>query len=364
VSHKKIMEQFKLAEEEVEDPRMDRAKRYPLSEILLLCFIAILSGANHWTHIEDFGNSRLDYLREKFGGFDNGIPSHDVIGNLMKKINPKEFQNFFFGFTQQLSEMTKKNLVALDGKWVKGSGDGNHYPVKLVSAWCQENQLVLGQERVPEGSNEITAIERLINLLDLEGAVVTIDAIGCQKEIVESIVRKKADYQLAVKKNQEILHEVIEKRFETMEKYDYVWRVETDHGRIEKRECWSLPFQSSEWKKAKSIVRVRASRTMNGKTSVEDRYYISSLKPDAKRQLELSRGHWEIENKLHWSLDVVFAEDKLQKKDNGAENFSIMAKSALVLVKKEKTFKGGGSQLKRLKASWDPDYLDVILSCG
>lgn len=356
----------------LEEPRRTSKGRffYPLEEILFLSISAVVSGSDSWTTICTFGEIKLDWLR-KFYPFKYGIPSHDVLGKVFARLDDKEFAKCFSNWVNSISELTKGEVVAVDGKTVRRSGDGplGKSPLHVVSAYASGNRVCLGQEAVSEKSNEITAIPELLKVLDIKGCTVTIDAMGCQKKIAKQVLDSGADYILMVKDNQKELKEQVERLFTTTaavrdKQYD------VGHGRVETRVCEvidDLRFLdvSEEWHGLKSAVKVQSERydKKTGKTSHQHRYYISSLPVDAKYINNAVRKHWAIENNLHWSLDVIFKEDEsLKKKGNSALNYGLMAKMALVLIEKETTPKMSKPN-KRYRAALDDDFRAKILNC-
>ncbi len=356
----------------LEEPRRTNKGRffYPLEEILFLSISAVVSGSDSWTTICTFGQIKLDWLR-KFYPYKNGIPSHDVLGKLFARLDDKEFAKCFSSWVNSISELTKGEVVAVDGKTIRRSGDGalDKSPLHVVSAYASGNRVCLGQEAVSEKSNEITAIPELLKVLDIKGCTVTIDAMGCQKKIAKQILDNKADYILMVKDNQKELKEQVEHLFKITAAVSDT-QYDVGHGRAETRVCEvidDLRFLdvSEEWDGLKSVVRVKSERydKKTGKMSHQDRYYISSLPSDAKYINNAVRQHWAIENNLHWSLDVIFKEDEsLKKKGNSALNYGLMAKMALVLIEKETTPKLSKPN-KRYRAALDDDFRAKILNC-
>lgn len=355
------------------DPRQERKVQYPLLEILLLVLCAVISGAESWVDIADYGNSKLDFLR-RFAPFSNGIPSHDTLGEVFAKLSPKAFQDCFVSWVQSLREALPREIIALDGKTLRRSFDkaSGQSAIHLVSAWASTQEMVLAQQMVDSKSNEITAIPKLLEMLTLKGAIVTIDAMGCQREIAKAIVKRKADYVLALKGNQAGLFEdardFLEHQLEQGFRHSSVDRFETlekGHGRIERRRYYSTRDvewlkRAHNWPHLKSIALVEASRTVNGQTSREKRIYLSSLPQDAQLLAQAIRGHWGIENKLHWVLDVVFREDECRvRKDHSPRNFSMIRQISLNLIRKAP----GKRSLRRKRklAGWEDPYLVQVL---
>jgi len=363
---------FTITFSSLRDPRIDRTKLHNLLDIILLTICAVLCGAESWVEVSEFGIARQDWLRT-FLQLPNGIPSHDTIGRVFAMLDGREFERCFVEWVQTLSGLTSKT-IAIDGKQIRGSKSENG-ALTLVSAWAGENKLVLAQERVHSKSNEITAIPKLLDLLDLKGKTVTIDAIGTQKEIAQQIIDKGGDYVLAVKKNQGKLWDEMKFIFETDRKqdfkdapYDYAETVNKGHGRIETRRCWVVSDPeymigiSKDWVGLKSLVFIESERLIKGKKELSMRYFISSMSGKASEILSTQRSHWEIENSLHWILDLAYNEDRCRvRKDNAAGNLSIIRKMTLNMLKQDTTAKVG-IRAKRLKCGWDQNYLLQILT--
>jgi len=350
------------------EPR-DSNKRHKLIDIITIALCAVICGADTWEDIEEFGDTKKEWF-ERFLELPHGIPGHDTFARVFASMNPKEFQQAFLRWVEAVQTVTKR-IVAIDGKTLRRSHEKNKSPLHLVSAWALENKMVLGQVKTREKSNEITAIPELLSVLELGGCIVTIDAMGCQKEIVKTIIDKGADYVLGLKGNQGTLHDDVKLYFEDclasgFKEYDYHETIDGDHGRIETRRYWTtsdidwLPDRAL-WKNLSSIVMVQRERYVNGTTSMETSYYVTSLKSNAEYIARAVRGHWGIENSLHWVLDIAFREDESRiRKDNAPANFAIIRHMALNLLRKE-TSLGRSIKTKRLKAGWDTDYLTRIL---
>jgi predicted transposase YbfD/YdcC len=355
------------------DPRVERTREHLLEEILLITIAAVLSGANGWNEIEDYAHSKHAWFKS-FLTLPSGIPSHDTFNRVFSALDPEELEKGFVAWVSSIAKLTAGEVVAIDGKTLRGAsepskkGPDKKAIVHMVSAWANTNCLVLGQRKVDEKSNEITAIPKLLDALELSGTVVTIDAMGCQRAIAEKIVSKQADYILAVKENQGHLLEEIKDSFQMLTADAVVEEIDYGHGRIEQRRCsviadLSLIEKASEWASLQGIVRIQSERfhKATGKTEREIRYYITSLEADAERLNRAIRQHWGIENKLHWILDVGFGEDLDRKRaGHAAQNFSVLNRIALNLLKQDKTSKRG-IHGKRLKAGWDNDYLLHLL---
>lgn len=346
------------------DPRIDRTKKHLLRDIIGLTICAVLSGCDDWEEIELYGELKHDWLKE-FLVLPNGIPSHDTINRVFACLNPEELRDCFINWVQSIAAITNGRVVSIDGKRLCNSGsDGKKGFIHMVSAWCSSNNMVMGQVKTEDKSNEITAIPALLELLVLEGAIVTIDAMGCQKEIAEKIVAQQADYVLTVKQNQGHLLDDIQEAFEQSVNPDSHTLIEKSHGRIEKRTCKVITdmdwiSKKEDWKNLHSIVCIESQRTLlsTGEVQEEQRFYISSLGSSAEHFNQIIRQHWSIENKLHWSLDVTFKEDLSTKQaGNAAENFSIITKIAINLLKNN-VIKKTSIKNKRLLCGWDTDYL-------
>ena len=358
------------------DPRIDRSRLHELLDIVAIAICAVVAGADSWDDIEDFGNAKIAWLGT-FLELPNGIPSHDTFRRLFERLDPAEFQKGFLGWIGALHEATERQVIAIDGKSLRRSFDRarGKSALHLVHAWATANHLLLGQVAVDQKSNEITAIPVLLKMLSISGAIVTIDAMGCQKEIARTIRGREADYILALKANHERLFEQVvafwDRACARLMKgpdigYDRQWSE--GHGRTEARRCWATSDLDwlegrEEWKDLKSVVFIESERFIGESLSVETRYYLSSLPNDAKLLNAAVRSHWGVENSLHWVLDVTFDEDRSRiKKENAPENFGLLRRLALCLLKKESSSKRS-IKGKRLRASWDEGYLQRVL-CG
>lgn len=361
---------------ELPDPRMDRTRQHSLQDILAIAICAVISGAEGWTHVALFGRSKIKWFKT-FLALPNGIPSHDTFGRVFAKLDPMAFEECFMKWVTALATASKGRLIAIDGKAIRRSLDtaSGKAAIHMVSAWCEANHMVLGQVATDAKSNEITAIPRLLKLLDIDGAVITIDAAGCQKKIARQIVKQGGHYILQLKGNQGTLHAETVLLFDQCLRddchgiaYHTASTTNGGHGRIEQRRIWTTSdvawfAERSKWKNLRSLIRVETQRTVNGETSKEYRYYISDLPAaDPAKLLEYIRGHWGIENRLHWSLDVSFREDDCRiRQGHAAENFSRLSRIALNLLKAETTRKVG-IKSKRLLCGWDQAYLLKVLT--
>ena len=352
---------------ELKDPRVERTREHLLEEILLMTIAAVLSGAGSWNEIEGYCKAKRLWLKS-FLKLPGGIPSHDTFNRVISALDPEQLETSFANWVASIARLTAGEVIAIDGKTLRGAREPGGRLVHRVSAWASANHLVLGQRKVEEKSNEITAIPKLLAALELSGTVVTIDAMGCQRLIAQQIVDRKADYILAVKENQGHLLEGIKDSFQMLAADAVSEQIDCGHGRVETRRCsviadLSLLEKPAEWPSLQGLVQIEAERyhKSTGKTEREIRHYITSMKPDASRFNEAIRQHWGIENKLHWVLDVGFGEDLCRKRQgNSAQNFSLINRIALNLLKQDKTCKLG-IKGKRLQAGWDNDYMLHVL---
>jgi predicted transposase YbfD/YdcC len=366
--------------DDLPEPRMARTRRHALSEIVLMVLIGAIVECPGWDAIHRFIRFGPPELQELFE-FRRGVPSADTLRRVMRALDPAAFRSAFIRWAQTMAVSTEGRLVAIDGKTVKGAkGSSENAPaLHIVSAWVSENSMTLGQLATSAKSNEITAIPELLKLLNLRGAVVTMDAMGCQKEIAATVRERGADYILGLKGNQPTLQAEVLKAFDTqtlaelsLNPHTFHEAVDKGHGRNELRRVWILSdltwlSQPSKWKDLKTLILVESHRTRKGVTSVERRVYISSLDASAERLLALVRGHWSIENRLHWVLDVTFGEDDARVRDrNAAENLALLRKAALNLLERapfELDPKMSIAMRRRL-SSWRPDYLKHVLLSG
>jgi predicted transposase YbfD/YdcC len=358
---------------DLKDPRDDKNKKHELMDILFLVIAAVISGAEGWEAIETFGKEKLDWLRKYFP-FANGVPSHDCIRMVMISLSPKGLQASFARWVQAVVEVANGEVVAIDGKTIRRSFDRAEGlgPIHMVSAWAKGNGVCLGQVKTEEQSNEITAIPVLLGLLELHGCIVTLDAMGCQREIAQRIREQGADYVLAVKANQKELHQAIEDYFETAEGAGYCalplerWEEgDSGHGRVEVRryelvrDLSTLP-KPEQWKGLQGIARVECERHVGDHVSSEVRYYVTSFGQQVGRLAEAVRGHWSIENSLHWVLDVTFQEDDSRLRTGyGAENFAVIRHIALNLLKREPSQES--LKRKRYRAALSNEFRSNVL---
>jgi predicted transposase YbfD/YdcC len=355
------------------DPRRPHRRLHHLQDVIVIALCAVIAGAQDWQQIATFGRKRLDWLRG-FLALPNGAPSHDTFERVFSRLRPGAFQACFRQWVHAITDGLNLRHVAIDGKTQRGSGTAQLGPLHLVSAWATELNLSLGQVAVDAKSNEITAIPELLKLLELEGALVTIDAMGCQKAIAAQILDKGADYVLAVKENQPTLHadvcevflDGLENDFAELEHRQYQTH-EKGHGRIEARYYHlikvpeELATKHADFKGLKTLGMVFSERQVgDGPATAETRFYISSMGLKVRAFAKAVRGHWGIENKLHWQLDVTFGEDSNRVKDRqGVANLALVRKLALVLLKAHPS--KDSMACKRLSAALDPTFLEEIL---
>lgn len=358
----------------IPDPRTGNNKKHNLLEIIILSVLAVLCGAESWYEMENFGKEKEDFLRQLLP-LENGIPSHDTINRVFMLIDPNIFERCFRAWTAELGRgleasapSSGKELIAIDGKSIcnsacKHQGLG---ALHLVSAWSGRNQLVLGQQKVDDKSNEITAIPALLSLLNIKGAVVSIDAMGTQKAVAEKIIESQGDYILALKQNQETLYDQVTNQFNFKED-SYSQHLDKGHGRAEIRTCKVIHElnwidEKENWKGMKSIIKITSERMIGDSCTVQDRYYISSLQADAAYFNQAIRTHWGIENQLHWQLDVGFGEDlNTTRNRQAAQNLAVVRKIALNILKSDKTSKAS-LKAKRKMAGWNHNFLLTLIA--
>jgi len=359
---------------DLQDPRIERAKKHRLIDMIVIALGSIMVGGDGFQDMELFGQSKRAWLA---GCLDlsNGIPSHDTFGRVFARLNPKQFHQCFLSWTQAVSELTKGTVVSLDGKTLKASFDRatERSPVHVVSAWCSQNGgLVLGQLKTQSKSNEITAIPELLKLLAIKGCIVTIDAMGCQTQIVKPIMDQEGDYLLSLKRNQKKTYDAVTTYFHDYIEHNLSWRdgqnffdaFDDTHGRMVRRRIWSISDLSpiaglDKWEGLNSIVAVEMIRKAHCQAEVTSdyRFYLSSLVRSAEDFASLIRQHWHIENKLHWCLDVTFNEDCCRiRKDNAPANMAVLRRLALNLLRQNGP-KSISLRQKRLLCSLDEDYL-------
>lgn len=357
------------------DPRRFN-RRHKLLDILVIAICAAIAGADGWEQVELFGETNEDWLRG-FLELPHGSPTRFTFSRVFAVLDAEQFQDCFVQWIQAVDRVTEGQIVAADGKTLRRSHDRSlgKKALHIVSAWASETGLVLGQMKVDEKSNEITALPELLEMLEIEGCIVTADAMHCQTETASTIIEKRADYVLPVKENQPRLLECLQLLFDDPGEMRWVAcehhrTVDKGHGRIEIRECWTTSDPEylryidtlAEWKGVRSIAMVQTERRLGDETTTTRRYFISSLESDAKRLLHAVRTYWGIENKVHWVLDIAFREDDCRiRKGNGAENFAVLRHIALNLLRRETSVKRS-LKSKRMKAAWDKDYLLKVLT--
>ena len=354
----------------IADPRKEN-RRHKLIDILTIAICAVICNADGYEHIVEFGKAKYQWFKQ-FLELPHGIPSADTFERVFARIDPDEFKNAFMNWVAAISELTKGEIVSIDGKTLRRSHDRSNgkSAIHMVSAWACSNGIVLGQRKTDDKSNEITAIPKLLKMLEIEGCIITIDAMGCQKSIAETIIDKKADYVFSLKGNQGNLHDDVEMFFQDYLKkghsFEYHETVNGGHGKIETRRYWTTSdiqwLQGKEnWKDLNTICMVQRERQFEDKIESEISYYIGSIDNDAEKFGHAIRSHWGVENSLHWVLDVSFREDESRiRKKNAPENFAVLRHIALNLIKRETSLKKS-IKSKRLRAGWDNDYLLKVL---
>jgi predicted transposase YbfD/YdcC len=351
--------------ENINDPRQPWKTEHNLLEIVVMTICAVISGCEYWEDIVDFSRVKALWFQERLGlVLENGVASHDTFQRVFQLIKPEELEASFLSWVKSVTQITKGEIVSIDGKTVCGSRDAKTKAIHMVSAWANANQLVLGQVKTEEKSNEITAIPTLLEMLELKGCIVTIDAMGCQKDIAKKITEEKADYVFGLKGNQETLHDDVRLYFETEDVTKKTVTHDKGHGRIETREYFleteiDWLHQKAAWPGLNAIGMVKSGVWEKDALREETRYFITSL-VDVKTFAKAVRAHWGVENSLHWCLDAVFHEDACRtRKDNSAENFSVIRKIALNILKK---FPAKMSVArKRRKCEYDADFMAQVL---
>lgn len=359
------------------DPRSFHAPnlRHDLIDMLVIAVCAVICGAEGWEDIEDYGHAQAEWFADVLD-LPHGIPSDDTFRRVLSQLDAEELTSCFISWTQALSDHSGGEIIAIDGKTLRHSFDRatSQSAIHMVSAWANANRLVLGQVKVDDKSNEITAIPKLLKMLELKGATVTIDAMGCQKEIAQVITEQDADYVLALKKNHSTLYEDVKlflddahtSEFAEID-HDYHETVDGEHGRIETRKYWITTEidwlgAKTSWANLQSIGLVESRREIGEKVEIETRYYLVSLPADGVRFGDAVRQHWGVENELHWVLDVSFGEDACRiRKDKGAQTFSVLRHIALNMLKRESQHKRG-IKARRKRAGWDRSYLLQVLT--
>ena len=359
----------------LKDPRAAHSIEHKLLDILIITICATISGADNFAEIAEYGRAKEEWLKT-FLELKNGIPSVDTFERIFARLKPEALQKCFIGWMEAVHQVSEGELVNIDGKTLRGAKEkGNSRSlIHTVSVWSASQRLVLGQKKVNEKSNEITAIPPLLKMLTLQGCLVSIDAMGCQTEIAKTIVEEGADYVLALKGNQGNLYDDVKQLFTTARcqnftniSHQFYESVEKGHGRIETRRYWTMGntaflIGAEKWTGLKSIGMVESERQINGKVSIEQRYYILSLDTNVQKFAEAVRSHWSIENQLHWILDVSFQEDASQAcQGHSAENLAVIRHVGLNLLSRDKKTKVG-IKGKRLKAGWNDDYLQEVIA--
>lgn len=360
--------------DELADPRMDRQKRHCLMDILFISICAVICGATSFVDMHDFGCAKEEWLRSHLG-LKNGIPSHDTFRRVFSLLDPDGFRRCFMSWTESMSEATGRDIIAFDGKTLRGSFDSatGLNAVHVMNAWSSENDFCVGQMKVDGKSNEITAMPALMKLMDIRASVVTADALNCQKNIASQIIEQSGDYVLALKSNHPSMHEDVKLFFEDAfsEGFEVPCKKhecnDWGHGRIENRKYWAVNVEQldwfthkKDWRKLKTIACVESRRRLRGTESIERRYFISSL-DNIDIIAKSIRHHWNVENKLHWVMDVDFDEDGCRvRTDHGPQNFALIRQIAHNLIKQESS-KKVSVRRKIKKAGWDNDFLTAIL---
>lgn len=350
--------------ETIDDPRQAKKITYPLFDVLFLTVVAVIGGSEGWEEIEDFGHCHLELLR-KYGDFSQGIPVHDTIARLISRIAPEQLQQAFIDWMKETEKQTKGEVMAVDGKTLRRSyhREDRQSAIHMVNAFSVANGVVMGQIKTDDKSNEMTAIPELLNLLDIEGVLVSIDAMGTQADIAHTIVDKGADCLLAVKSNQKRLYQTVKAAFDNTEAG--IGMIEQQKGRVEYREALAIDASSlifdEKWPTIKTVGKIISYRLYQGKEQLQSRYYISSAVLTAQELAAAVRSHWAVENQLHWVLDVSLKEDECQiYRGHGAENLARLRQATINILKKEPSKLS--IRRKRRRASMDSAYLDKIIN--
>lgn len=361
------------------DPRIDRTRDHKLIDILIIGVCSLISGGEGFSDMETFGKAQHDWLKG-FLALPNGIPSHDTFNRVFSAIDPKQFMDCFVRWTESLRSRLGCDVVAIDGKALRRAHNKDDSIPFVVSAWASDHGLTLGQVKVDDKSNEITAIPKLLRILDLSGCIVTIDAMGCQKKIAEAITKAEADYVLSLKGNQGTTEREVRAFFDELippdpsmshpvvpAHVDYFQTIDGGHGRVETRRYWICDIldwykDKDKWAGLRSIAMVESVRELNGTRSYERRCFLASIEPDAQRFARACRGHWGVENPLHWVMDVTFREDESRARSaNAAENLAALRRLAHNMLKSEKTQSKLSIRRRRLMAAWNPSYLRKVI---
>lgn len=360
--------------ENLPDPRMEKKCKHNLLDMIIIVICAVISGSDEWMEVEEYGKNKKDWLKS-FLELPNGIPSHDTFGRVFSLLETEELEKCFQRWVESAAKVLEGS-IHIDGKQIRGSydTDSGKSAIHMVSAWASSVGLTVGQVKTDEKSNEITAIPKLLEMLELKGCIVTLDAMGCQKEIAKQIVKQEGDYILALKGNQDCLYKDVMNRFQEALntgfnglEWDQYETKDANHGRVETRRYFTIGTLGGlqnlqDWRNLNSIGMVESERQVGEEVSVEYRFYITSLECNAERFAKSVRNHWGIENKVHWILDVSFREDESRiRNGNAAENLSIIRRLALNLIKQEKSCKRGVKAKRRI-AGWNNDYLLTILT--
>lgn len=355
----------------IPDHRIERKKLYPVEELLLVTFCGVIAGCDGWDDLELFGETKLDYL-QRYLPFKHGAPSDDTLRRFFRALDPARFESCFQDWINSFQLDLAHQVIAIDGKTSRRSAEGEDRAFHMISAFASEMGLVLGQLKVDGKSNEITAIPQLLEVLDITGAIITLDPMGCQTKVVDKIVERKADYVIGLKGNQGSLNDDVRLLFEERPAamvFATSEEMDKGHGRIERRKCtitediqW-LKERHPHWNQLRSVIEIEGTRDIKGQVSVEKRYYISSLPAHPEAALNAVRQHWGIENKLHWVLDVCFGDDQSRiRKGNAPTNVAIIKKAVLNLLRLVKKDYPRVS-LKRMRklAGWDYGFMDTVL---